>query len=103
MKGVETLLFLFQSDALLIEDREDLIAVLQMRFGTIPGEMIEQIYAINDMNTLQRLIISAANVANWDVFLEDFNTGRDSFRLLGESFNPIRDLVKGREHIDGKK
>lgn len=97
MKGVETFLFSFQTDALLVDDREDLIAVLQMRFGTIPGEMIEQIYKINDMNTLQRLILSAANAANWDVFLEDFNVAKDSFRILGESFNPIRDFVKGSE------
>jgi hypothetical protein len=97
MKGVETFLFSFQTDALLVEDREDLIAVLQMRFGTIPGEMIEQIYKINDMNILQRLILSAANAANWAIFLEDFNVGKDSFRILGESFNPIRDFVKGSE------
>ncbi|MFD0824797.1 hypothetical protein ACT8ZR_03920 [Neobacillus sp. M.A.Huq-85] len=95
-------MFSFQDDALLVDDREDLIAVLRMRFGSIPGEMIENIYEINEMNSLQRLILSAANAANWDVFLEDFNEGRDSFRLLGEDFNPLRDRMKGRDGLDGK-
>ena len=103
MKGAEKSLFSFETDSLLVNDREDLIAVLQMRFRTIPGDMIEQIYEIDDMNTLQRLILSAANAANWDIFLEDFHTGRESFRLLGESFNPIKNLMKGRECIDGKR
>lgn len=101
MKGVETLLFSFQADALLVDDREDLIAVLQMRFGTLPGEMIQKIYEINDMNTLQRLILSAANSANWDVFVEDFNVSKDSYRLLGDNFNPLRDLIKEGEVCDG--
>ncbi|MDQ6597598.1 hypothetical protein E2K98_05895 [Bacillus salipaludis] len=94
-------MFSFQDDALLVDDREDLIAVLRMRFGSIPGEMIEDIYGIVDMNALQRLILSAANAANWDVFLEEFNEGRDSFRLLGEKFNPLRDRLKGRDGLDG--
>ncbi|WP_026575446.1 hypothetical protein [Bacillus sp. UNC438CL73TsuS30] len=94
-------MFSFQDDALLVDDREDLIAVLRMRFGSIPGEIIENIYGIDDMNSLQRLILSAANAANWNVFLEDFNEGRDSFRLLGENFNPLRDRLKGRDGFDG--
>lgn len=96
-------MFSFETDALLVDDREDLIAVLQMRFGNITGEFIEEIYEIDDMNTLQRLILSAANAANWNFFLEEFNAGRDSFRLVGENFNPLRDLLKERDGIDGKE
>ncbi|WP_026584382.1 hypothetical protein [Bacillus sp. J33] len=96
-------MFSFQHDALLVDDREDLIAVLKMRFGSIPGEMIEDIYSINEADTLQRLILSAANAASLNVFLEDFNTGRDSFRLLGEGFNPLRDIVEGSERFNGKE
>ncbi|PFO08379.1 hypothetical protein COJ85_03825 [Bacillus sp. AFS076308] len=94
-------MFSFESDALLVDDREDLIALLRMRFGSIPGEMIEDIYSINDMNLLQRLILSAANAANWPVFLEDFHSGRNSYRLVGENFNPLRDLMKGRDELNG--
>ncbi|MDQ0197754.1 hypothetical protein [Neobacillus ginsengisoli] len=96
-------MFSFETEALLVDDREDLIAVLQMRFGNITGEFIEEIYEIDDMNMLQRLILSAANAANWNVFLEEFNAGRDSFRLVGENFNPLRDLLEERGGIDGKE
>jgi hypothetical protein len=74
-----------------------------MRFGSLPYEMIRDIYDIGDMNTLQRLILSAANAANWSTFLEEFYQGRDSFRLLGENFNPLRDVLKGSELRDGKE
>ena len=96
-------MFSYQSETALVDDREDLIAILQMRYGQVPGEMINEIYEIGDMNTLQRLILSAANAANWDVFLEEFHNGRGSFRLVGESFNPLRDRVKGSDVIDGKE
>jgi hypothetical protein len=96
-------LFSYQNDALLVDDREDLIAVLRMRFGYIPGEMIEDIYSIDDMNSLQRLILSAANAASWEIFLEDFNVGRNSFRLMGENFNPLSDRLKGSDFFNGKE
>jgi hypothetical protein len=94
-------LFSFESDGLLVDDREDLIAVLRMRFGHLTGEMIEEIYEINDMNTLQRLILSAANAASFEVFDEEFRAGRASFKLLGENFNPLGDMLKGRSVING--
>jgi len=87
-------LFSFESDSMLVDDREDLIAVLQIRFGNIPGEMIERIYEIADMNTLQRLILAAANATNWSIFLKEFQEGEDAFRLLGEDFNPLGDIFK---------
>ncbi|MDM5189127.1 hypothetical protein QUF99_17995 [Bacillus sp. DX4.1] len=96
-------MFSFETDAMLIDDREDLIAVLRMRFGEVSGEIIEKIYDINDMNSLQRLILAAANAMNWNVFLEELQAGKDSFRLLGEDFNPIGDNLKGKGSIDGKE
>lgn len=95
-------MFSIQNEAQLVEDREDLIAVLRMRFGYISGKLIKKIYEIDDSSTLQRLILSAANAASWDVFLEELDAGEESFKLLGENFNPLRDSVKGREHTDGK-
>lgn len=80
---------------MLVNDREDLIAVLRMRFGDISGGIIEKIYDINDMNSLQRLILAAANAMNWNVFLEELEASEYSFRLLGEKFNPAGNELKG--------
>lgn len=93
-------MFSFENDSLLVDDREDLIAVLRMRFGEIPGEMVQDIYEIDDMNMLQRLILAAANATNWTIFLEEFQSGKDSFKLLGEEFNPLADILKGRRGSD---
>ncbi|AZU62973.1 hypothetical protein [Neobacillus mesonae] len=96
-------MFSFESDTMLVDDREDLIAVLRMRFGDVSGELIEQIYQIDDMNTLQRLILAAANAANFNVFNHELQTEENSFRLLGENFNPLRDFLKGRETENGEE
>lgn len=82
-------MFSFEKESQLVEDREDLIAVLRMRFGTVPGEMIEKIYEISDGNILQRLILAAANAHSYSVFLEELQAGEGSFRLVGEEFNPL--------------
>ncbi|EEM58308.1 MULTISPECIES: hypothetical protein [Bacillus cereus group] len=96
-------MFSFETDAMLVNDREDLIAVLRMRFGEISGGIIEKIYDINDMNSLQRLILAAANAMNWNVFLEELQASEYSFRLLGEEFNPVGNELKGRDDRDGEK
>lgn len=97
-------MFSYESDAMLVEDREDLINIIRMRFGSISGEMIQKIYQINDMNTLQRLILAAANAASKEVFLEEMQAGEHSFRLVGEDFNPLRShLLKGRDDAYGEK
>jgi hypothetical protein len=88
---------------MLIDDREDLIAVLRMRFGDVPGKMIEQIYEIQDLSVLQRLILAAANASSWNVFVEEFQAGTESFRLVGEDFNPLANMLKGRDGDSGEK
>lgn len=88
---------------MLIDDREDLIAVLRMRFGDVPGKMIEQIYEINEMGTLQRLILAAANASSWNIFLEEFQQGNGSYRIVGEDFNPLANLLKERDGGSGKE
>ena len=94
-------MFSIEDDAALIDDREDLIAVIRMRFGKISGEMIQKIYEINDYNTLQRLILAAANAASWSIFLEEWKAGENSFRLVGEEFNPLGDILKERNQANG--
>lgn len=95
-------MFSMENDAMLIDDREDLIAVIRMRFGDIPGKMVEEIYEIQDMSTLQRLILAAANASSWEVFLEEFQAGTQSFRLVGEDFNPLAKIIKGKDGDIGK-
>lgn len=96
-------MFLYEEENMLFDDREDLIALLQMRFGKLSGELIEKIYEIKEMNTLQRLILLAANAADWPVFLEEFYAVKDSFQLADETFTPLIDWLKGRDGIDGKE
>jgi hypothetical protein len=85
-------MFSFEEDADFVQDREDLIAVLRMRFGRVPAGVIDAIYKTNDMNTLERLILVAANAPTLQVFLEELEEGSGSFRILGERFNPINSL-----------
>ncbi|WP_245954968.1 hypothetical protein [Fontibacillus phaseoli] len=70
-------------------DREDLLALLEMRFETVPGSVREQIGRMDDLNELQRLILAACNAAEWEVFREELNAGKGSFKLTGERFNPV--------------
>ncbi|GGB60617.1 hypothetical protein F3157_21420 [Virgibacillus dakarensis] len=87
-------MFSFEEDANFVQDREDLIAVLRMRFGNLPAGVIDGIYKINDMNTLERLILVAANAPELKIFLEEMKEGTGSFKILGERFNPMNSLNK---------
>lgn len=70
-------------------DREDLLALLEMRFGPVPDDVREVIGRNEDLNDLQRLIIAACNAAEWEVFVEELHAGQGSFKLTGERFNPV--------------
>jgi hypothetical protein len=96
-------MFELKNDAMLIDDREDLIAVLRMRFGDIPGDMIQHIYDISEYSTLQALILAAANAPSWNTFLEEFKMGNETFRLVGENFNPLANDQKGWESLNETK
>ncbi|TMN23683.1 hypothetical protein FH966_12860 [Lentibacillus cibarius] len=88
-------MFMFEDEANNVEDREDLIAILKMRFGEIPPKVIETIYDIKDYNTLERLILVASNVPSLKIFLEEMEAGSGSFKILGERFNPIEATQDG--------
>lgn len=90
-------MFSFEQEAELVRDREDLIAVLRMRFGKISPEIVEAVYELNQIETLERLILAAANAPSLSVFLEELEAGDGSFKLVGERFNPLLDQVEGRE------
>lgn len=75
-------------DVLAAQDQEDLLAVLDMRFGEIPRAAVERIAAIRKPDELQRLILAACNACAWSVFAEELHAGEGAFKLAGERFNP---------------
>ncbi len=74
--------------AFLDSDREDLLAVLMLRFGPVPEAVQERIARCGDAVTLERLILVAANVPDWDSFQCDLDAGPQAFKLVGASYEP---------------
>ncbi|HEX7057175.1 MAG TPA: hypothetical protein VF260_08280 [Bacilli bacterium] len=70
-------------------DREDLLAILEMRFGEVPEDVQNEIRAIQKLDALERLILVAANVPRWEVFLSELREGKDQFKIVGEMYNPL--------------
>ncbi|MFC3040629.1 hypothetical protein ACFOGI_10260 [Virgibacillus xinjiangensis] len=95
-------MFFFEEDAGFVEDREDLISILKMRFGKVPPKVVESIYEMNDLDTLERLILVAANAPSLKVFLEELEEGEGSFRITGERFNPLASMLE-EEDMNGAK
>jgi len=87
-----------QNEAMLVADREDLIAVLRMRFGDVPPEMIQEIYQIDLLDELQRLILAAANVPSWEVFLKEFANREGAFRIAGDLYNPLERVKRSDQN-----
>lgn len=95
--------FGFQEEANFVQDREDLIALLKMRFNSIPTGVIETIYGISSLDRLERLILVAANAPTFKIFLEEMEENKDSFRIMGERFNPIETLTESGDRIGQKR
>lgn len=89
-------MFIYE-DADFVQDREDLISVLRMRFGNLAPGIIESIYKKNELDSLERLILVAANAPTLSIFLEELEEGDDSFKILGERFNPLDSMIGGEE------
>lgn len=70
-------------------DREDLLAVIAMRFGTIPEAVRERIMTCQESATMQRWLLVAANTSRWEVLLEELATGTQAFRLIGPRYQPV--------------
>ncbi|MBP1969922.1 hypothetical protein J2Z83_002030 [Virgibacillus natechei] len=88
-------MFSYEEDAGFVQDREDLISVLRMRFGDVSPGIIESIYDLKDLDTLERLILVASNAPSLKVFLEELEEGTESFRIIGDRFNPIDTMLGG--------
>jgi hypothetical protein len=69
------------------EDRDDLIALLKMRFGTVPSELMTAISAIHDLSQIDHLILVAANASGWSEFISEVRA--PGFRLVGQEFDPL--------------
>lgn len=82
-------MFELDEKAMITQDEEDLIAILSIRFQHVPDEIVDKIKAIQKLEVLQRLMLVAANAADWQVFLDELKDGQASFKLLGERLNPI--------------
>jgi hypothetical protein len=80
------------------DDRNDLLALLEMRFGEVPQPVQQQICRLQDLSELQRLMIAACNAVDWEVFIEELLSGQDSFKLTGERFNPLNQ--QGKEYLN---
>lgn len=78
-----------QIDDFLQIDREDLLAVIAMRFGTAPEAVRERIMACQESATLQRWLLVAANASRWEVLLEELEAGTQAFRLIGPRYQPV--------------
>ncbi|WP_164669517.1 hypothetical protein [Virgibacillus doumboii] len=94
-------MFRYEQEAAIEQDREDLIGLLKMRFGSVSPGVIEAIYQQDDFDTIERLILVAANVPDFKTFLEELEEGKGTFRMVGERFNPLNHLAEAGD-TDGK-
>lgn len=76
--------------AFLRDDRDDLLAVLTLRFGPAPEAVQARIAACASAETLERWILAAANVPDWATFLSELDGGQGDFKLVGARYEPIR-------------
>ncbi|GGB44374.1 hypothetical protein GCM10011409_22410 [Lentibacillus populi] len=75
-----------------ITEKEDLLGLINMRFGNVPDDIAEQIMAIDDIDVLDRLFLVAVNAANWGVFVNELNEGKASFKMVGDGFDPLAEI-----------
>ena len=68
-------------------DRCDLLALLDMRFGAVPQEVLAAIAAIEDVSQIDHLILVAANAASWADFIREVR--EPGFRIVGQGFDPL--------------
>lgn len=75
--------------AFLQSDREDLLAVLALRFGPPPEAVQARIAACASGETLERWILAAANVPDWPTFFDELGADPRDFKLVGARYEPI--------------
>jgi hypothetical protein len=81
-------------NAALESDKRDLIEILQGRFGQVTDDIKQKIIEVSDLDVMDRLFVVAVNAANWGVFVKELYEGKDSFKIIGEEFNPLANIQK---------
>lgn len=81
-------------NAALESDKKDLVNILLDRFGQVTEEVKQKILDVSDLDVMDRLFVVAVNAANWDVFVKELYDGKDSFKIIGEDFNPLADIQR---------
>ncbi|GLG01164.1 hypothetical protein Alches_12030 [Alicyclobacillus hesperidum subsp. aegles] len=70
-------------------DKEDLLAILRIRFGEVPPNAKAFIMKMSDATSLERLILVASNVPDWKSFLNELQESVNAFRIAGEQYRPV--------------
>ncbi|MCF8565499.1 hypothetical protein LLE49_12305 [Alicyclobacillus tolerans] len=76
-------------------DKSDLLAILELRFGSVSTEVVSHVQSITEVAILERLILVAANVPDLESLHGELTSGGTPFGIVGESFNPIPTPAKG--------
>ncbi|MFD1038998.1 hypothetical protein ACFQ3N_11445 [Virgibacillus byunsanensis] len=93
-------MFQYEQEAALEQDREDLLGLLKLRFGDISPEVTQGIYEIDEFDTIERLILVAANAPDYKTFIQELKEGKGSFRIVGERFNPLEFIANNGDSND---
>jgi hypothetical protein len=85
------------------KDREDLLTLLNMRFGSISDEVLQRIRDIEDVSQIDHLILVAANAVTWTDFIQEAR--EPGFRIVGQGFDPLSEdapVTETRRDRDGQ-
>lgn len=82
------------------DDRFDLIALLEMRFGDVPSDVMDTVSAIDDFSQIDHLILVAANAAGWNEFLSEIH--QPGFRIVGQGFDPLSQVSRAKPARNGE-
>lgn len=81
----------------LAADKVDLVEFLKTRFGSVPETVQKKIEEIDDLNVTDKLFLAAATAADWEIFLNQLYAGKDSFKIIGEEFDPVAKTQNHKE------
>jgi hypothetical protein len=70
MRYVTSIERLAKEEGKIETNRENIIKILQTRFGTIPKLTVDAINSINDLSVLETLFINAVTIASVDAFVQ---------------------------------
>lgn len=71
MRYVTSIERLAKEEGMIETNRENVIKILQTRFGVVPEPVVEVIYGIEDLSVLQTLFTSAITIG----YIEEFQQG----------------------------